>query len=164
MDTLKTDAESFKIGLIAGVYEVSDVIRWADSEIVRLDKPPLVLIDLAMMSKARGVEVINQLDLIPGEVDKTQAIQKFLGQMYFVLMEDSSKGFEFARGLYRLYVELDYKVAENFHFMAFMDDSYESAIHKIWGTEEEVYEEFLEFLKPFAEMSGQSSLPQRNFL
>jgi hypothetical protein len=151
MGSLKTKAEELRIGLIAGVYEVADVIQWADSEIVQLEKPPLALLDLAMMSKAKAFEVVSQLNLIPGEVDTFFITRRLLGKMYFTLKEHPEEGWKLSKYLYRLYVDLGTEVTADLQFMAIMDDAYELAIHNIWGTEREVYQELLECLKPFAE-------------
>lgn len=149
MDDLKTKAEELRIGLIAGVYKVSDVIHWADSAIIRLEKPPLALIDLAMMSKAKDFEVVSQLALIPGEVDQLLMLRKFLGRMYFTLKDYPERGWQLSKHLYRIYADLNYEVPKDLLFMATMDDAYKQAIHKIWGTEEEVYQQFLKCLISF---------------
>jgi hypothetical protein len=151
MNDLKTKAEELRIGLMGGAYEVADVIEWADSEIVRLEKPPLALLDLAMMGKAKDFEVANQLKLIPGEVDTFLMTRRLLGKMYFTLKEHLEEGWKLSRYLYRLYVDLGNEVPSDLHFMAVMDDAYELAIHNIWGKEKEVHQEFLERLLPFTE-------------
>ncbi len=149
MDNLKTKAEELRIGLIAGVYEVADVIQWANSEIVQLEKPPLPLLDLAMMGKAKSYEVEAQLILIPGEADSFDAMRKVLAKMYSFVKMKPEMGIGCAGTLYEFYIDHMNQIPKDLERLREFDEAY--YVSKRWGGEEEVLANFLDFLKPFAE-------------
>jgi hypothetical protein len=158
MNKLKTDAEVLKVGFIVGVYEVADVIKWADKEIERLDKPPLALIDLAMMSKAHRDEIKNQLAILSNDSDPLTAIREVLGKLYFTLLDNPTFAPKPAKGLYNLAEKFDFKLPEDIQSMSDFDYSFDLVRGDDYHIRR-VTQEFLDFLKPFAEINSESSLP-----
>jgi hypothetical protein len=61
MDTAPQPCFSLRTAAIdAGVLRLSDLVAWADREILRLDAPPMWLLDLSLATDARGLDVAWQ--------------------------------------------------------------------------------------------------------
>ncbi|MBK3493607.1 hypothetical protein JFL43_01720 [Viridibacillus sp. YIM B01967] len=78
---LKLNAEVYRIGLNIGLFSISDIVKWADKVIDKLNVPPYEFIELAMSSKETPAEVNLKLMEIEGDVDKDLSIHIVLGLM-----------------------------------------------------------------------------------
>jgi hypothetical protein len=61
MIPLSRDAAELAIGFRLGLVPQSEVVSWADSVIARMADPPIAAVDLALMGKAHGQDVLNNL-------------------------------------------------------------------------------------------------------
>jgi len=165
LDDTKERAEYFRFGLMLGVHTVSDVVRWADSEIKRQVKPPYIFIELSLMEHSSPKDVRTKLNKFPGSVDKSKILRKILpkllGHMYFLLSHHPEYGPTLANNLYQIYVELDqelgyFSLPQELYPMLALDDQYSLAQQGTYGTEQEVLQDFLAFLKPYAETLNES--------
>ena len=164
LNDIKEKAEYFRLGLMLGVYTVSDVVRWADSEIQRQDKLPYIFIKLSLMERSGPKDVRAKLNEFPGCVDKFKVLRKILpkllGPMYLQLSHHPEYGPTLANNLYQVYLELDqefghFSLPEDLYPMLVLDDQYLYA-QQGTGTEQEVLQDFLVFLKPYAEALNES--------
>jgi hypothetical protein len=68
--SLKDQAEFFALALESGLKTVPEVIAWADENITQLETPPHWLLELSLMGKAKGQDVIFALHDVAGLADK----------------------------------------------------------------------------------------------
>lgn len=165
LDETKEKAEYFKFGLMLGLHTVSDVVHWADSEIKRKLKSPYIFIELSLMEHSSPKDVRTKLNEFPGSEDKSRILRKILpkllGHMYLLLSHHPEYGPTLANNLYQIYIELDqefghFSLPQELYPMLALDDQYLLAQQGTYGTEEEVLQDFLAFLKPYAETLNES--------
>jgi hypothetical protein len=77
--TLKDQAEFFALALESGLKTVPDVIAWADENIAQLETPPLWLLELSLLSKARGQDVVHALRQAEGTSDPPRVVSLWFG-------------------------------------------------------------------------------------
>jgi hypothetical protein len=76
--TLKDQAEFFARALESGLKTVSEVIAWADENIMQLETPPIWLLELSLMGKVKTQDVVNMLRQADGVVDEAKVSQAYL--------------------------------------------------------------------------------------
>jgi hypothetical protein len=70
--TLKDQAEFLAQALESGLKTVPEVIAWADENIMQLETPPHWLLELSLMGKAKGQDVVHVLREADGVADERQ--------------------------------------------------------------------------------------------
>jgi len=66
-----------------GLFDASEVIAWADSQIVEADTPPIELIDVSLAAKRSNYDVLKLLREIPGSGDFVSAAHRALGLLRY---------------------------------------------------------------------------------
>jgi hypothetical protein len=105
---VKKEAESLRLGLLAGVVSVTDVISWADSAIAAADKPHISLIEIALSVGGRAEDIARQLEMVPGHVDPLEAFRNLLSKFASELDAHPENAWEIARRLYQLASQSDW--------------------------------------------------------
>ena len=82
---LKTEAETLRLGLVAGCATISDVVAWADDIITRDTTPVPVLCDLSLSARQPLDDVIGLLGTVPGQsapyAGARALLQRFLARV-----------------------------------------------------------------------------------
>lgn len=79
LPTLREEAETLRLGLLAGLTQPEGVIVWADRVIAELDEPPIEVIDLALAGNSTIDELRHLLEQVPGPADLARAAHRHLG-------------------------------------------------------------------------------------
>ncbi len=151
MENLNQKAAFYQIGLQIGVHTITDVIKWVDTEISKSDSPNELLLELSLMKDSNIHDVLHKLNKLSSSSDTIKALCFVLAAMYPVLKSNAEYGPIFARGLEQMCIELNYNVPDDLSPMYGISDEYSLAKQGTYGTEEEVYKGFLNFLEPFSE-------------
>ena len=149
MDSMKAQTAYLRVALQLGVHTVKEVIHWSDTEIARLEEPPLALIDLALLEKANPLDVLSKLSELSAGIPALSVLREVLGQAHEELLRQPSLGPILARGLYQIFVESGYKVPEDLAPMITFEDRYDLAREGTHGTEEDVLRDLIELTAEF---------------
>ena len=128
---LKAEAESLRLGLLAGVVSVGEVIRWADSAIVAMDQPEVSIIDVALSVGRSPDFVARQLESVPGNVDHVDALRSLLASFLVELEAEPEHAWDIARRLYRLAASVDWPESLLGHEPYSLDDAFDLAAQDI---------------------------------
>ena len=149
MDELKDKAAYYRIGLETGVFTITEVIKWADSEITKSESPDELLIDISLMEDANPHDVLSKLKELSISANNLNALRKILSKMYPILKSKPHYSPSFARRLYQIFIEFNYNIPDDLNHIGMFDDEYSLALQGIYDTERNESDRFLEFLKPF---------------
>ncbi len=147
MEAMKAQAAYLRVALQLGVHTVSDVIRWADTEIARLEEPPFALIELALLENGNPLDVMSKLHELSAGRSALSVLRRVLGQAHEELVRHRESGPNLAHGLYQIYVESGYQVPDDLALMIGFDDRFALARQGIYETEEEVLRDLIEFTR-----------------
>jgi hypothetical protein len=99
---LKDQAEFFARTIETDLQTVSNVIAWVDENIMQLEQPPIWLLELSSMGRARRVDVLQALRNVEGVADETLVVRAFFG----LILERVQKGIlspkKMSKFLYRM--------------------------------------------------------------
>jgi hypothetical protein len=79
---MREEAETLRLGLLAGLTQPEEVIAWADRVITELEVPPIELIDIALATGRPSHELLRMLRLLPGPADLALAAHHYLGLIH----------------------------------------------------------------------------------
>jgi hypothetical protein len=99
--TLKDQAEFLARALESGLKTVPEVIAWADENIMRLESPPHWLLELSMMGKAKGQDVVQALHGVAGIANETSILRAFFSLILEKIRSTEMSVEESCRILYR---------------------------------------------------------------
>jgi hypothetical protein len=139
--TLNDQAEFFARALESDLKTVLEVIAWADENITQLETPPIWLLELSLMGRAKGQDVLHVLRSVGGVVDERQVC--------FVLMLEAVRlgrrtGYEAVRFLRWQNIELPEDV---YWKLASFDAYYEDWLEFNASRVSEIDREFMAFLE-----------------
>jgi hypothetical protein len=124
--SLKDQAEFFARALESGLKTVSEVVVWADENILQLESPPHWLLELSLMEKAKGQDVVHVLREADGVVDERKIYQVVFGLLLEAVQLGRRTGYEAVRFLRWQNIELSedvyWKLAS---FDAYYEDWFE---------------------------------------
>ncbi|MBC3492374.1 hypothetical protein [Pseudomonas taiwanensis] len=132
------------------VLEVSDIVQWADNQIIAQENPAYELIELALMSDSNRYDTASQLlrvgtpALSPAEV-----LPFVLAKAHKKLLVNPGYGRVLAEGLYQSWVRSNYDFADALGLCSYFDDAYSLAESGIVGTVDQLNRELLEFTAQF---------------
>lgn len=81
MSNIKEKAEVFRLGLIIGIFEVKEVVAWADEVIAAEADPEFAIIDVSMAGDASNGTMASHLSKVSGDADS----QKVFGALCGIL-------------------------------------------------------------------------------
>ncbi len=97
----KRDAELLRLGLITGTHTVADAVAWADRVIAADPHPDIEVIDVAMATRRRPVEVASLLGRVRGDVDPALVARQWLAALHAEVVAVPRKAQEVATLIYR---------------------------------------------------------------
>ncbi|MED1382498.1 hypothetical protein COL41_26540 [Bacillus mycoides] len=91
MVNIKIIAEVLRIGLQIGLFSKTEVIKWADHTIETLDRPSIEIIEVALSSNDKLVDIVSKLKNIKGTYDKELPVKIILGLLWekFMINEEN---------------------------------------------------------------------------
>jgi hypothetical protein len=98
----RTEAESIRAGIIAGVQTVKDAVAWADSAISEETSPHPSIIEIALSGNRRPQDVISLLSEVPGTFDRIDVYHRLLRTMLQELDKRPTTAEAIAKSLYRV--------------------------------------------------------------
>lgn len=153
--THKDVAEFLRLGLIAGVCDVSSVVAWADSVITETEKPPFAFLDLSTSGEEPSSSVQSFLRGIPGDLTPELSARMLLGHCHRVM---KARPFSLSEAFPELLVRL-YRMADSNNFpdritsnLIEMEDGFSLARdqnYEVYGTMRDVEVNFIAFLSEF---------------
>ncbi|MET4560231.1 ribosomal protein L31 [Lysinibacillus parviboronicapiens] len=149
---IKVIAEVYRLGLAIGYHSVQDVIRWADTIIEQLDKPPYEIIEISLSSKEKLVDVCSKLHMFYGgsNNDLPSKIILALLNKYFLSPSNTSDIFSMLSRL-NDYVQLDERNEWITGHLFYLSDAYYLAEQNIYGSLQEVNNDLKKFLMQFVD-------------
>ncbi len=141
-DTEARKAACLRLSLQLEVTTVSEVVQWADSQIVFHDQPVIQLLDLSLMEDANPIDVMDKLGELADPITPIDVVDAVLADAHAVLLEDVTFGRTLAKGLYYFWVEAGYP--KELDECAGLDDGYALADQGIW-TEKAALSRLLDF-------------------
>lgn len=149
MEAMKAQAAYLRVALQLRVHTVSDVIRWADTEIARLEEPPFALIELALLGDGNPLDVVSKLYELSAGAPALSVLPRVLGQAHEQLVRHPELGPILARDLYQIYVESGYQIPDDLAPMIGFDDRFALAREGTYETEEQVLRDLIEFTRKY---------------
>lgn len=91
MVNIKIIAEVFRIGLQIGLFSKTEVIEWADHTIETLDSPSIEIIEVALSSNDKLVDIVSKLKNVKGTYDQELPVKIILGLLWekFMINEEN---------------------------------------------------------------------------
>jgi len=144
---MKEQAEFYKAALLLGMVQIKDVIAWCDSIIMAEETPDIAIIE-ASISGSKGVNAVaDALSAVKGEFDKRAVTKRIFGSMYDLVNQDRKQAPKVARQLYHMAIDNDVPSDEAEPEMWYFWDAIDLAIDGVYGHEEKLIDEMLQFLK-----------------
>jgi hypothetical protein len=142
----KEQVEILRILLEGGFIKIEDVVSWADSIIAREANPDIEIIEIALSSKSTFTDFLTRIRNVKGEFNQEIVVRKALKEVYELLERKPELGSKVAGWLYHLMTKG--KIIQNeFGDEPYaLDDAFELAQKKIWGTEEEALRRVKDYL------------------
>lgn len=150
-----TTAYEFLLSLEAGVIDHSEIIRWADENIVS-DKYDDNIANICMATHKTAKELASLLQAVASDEDKWAGARRMLGRMHDALLRKPERLHEFTHFLERLWIRSGYEIPEDFSFIIGLEDDYQLAEEGHWTSLEEVRKKLLVNLARF---QSQGSIP-----
>lgn len=153
MNKIKEQAEIYRIGLMLGIFKVSDVLAWCDSIIMAKSSPDIAIIETTMAGSKGINAVIHALSEVSGEFDKQSVVKQILGVMYYLLNQDRKQAPHIARCLYSMAMYNDAPGENAEADMWRFWDAIDLALDGYYGDVEELTDELLKFLEKYSVVS-----------
>jgi hypothetical protein len=99
--TLKDQAEFLARALESGLKTVPEVIAWADENIMQLESPPYWLLELSLMRKVKGQDVVHALYGVAGVANEPLILRAFFSLILEKIRSGDMSVEETCRILYR---------------------------------------------------------------
>ncbi|PFX61681.1 hypothetical protein COE81_19650 [Bacillus wiedmannii] len=150
MVNIKIIAEVFRIGLQIGLFSKTEVIEWADHTIETLDSPSIEIIEVALSSNDKLVDIVSKLKNIKGTYDKKLPVKIILGLLWkeFMINEKSVLKIQpFISDLIHniCFEGFDYVDEQLYNF----NEEIKLAADNIYGNLEDISQEIKSFLSPY---------------
>jgi hypothetical protein len=146
MTLRREEAARLRLGLQLGLTSVSDIVKWADAQIVSIVEPEIQLLDLSLMKNANPNDVMGKLGELANPILPLDVIDTVLADAHEALLDDPAFGRSLARNLYYFWVENGYP--DEFGECAAFDDEYALADQGI-GTVDGALGRLMEFTGGF---------------
>lgn len=130
-------AALFSDGLQLGLYEVRDVVQWADQILACSENSPYELIEFSLLGSDVH-DAIVKLREFSAVISVAETLPVLLSVANKRLQRDSEFGPRLAEALYHIYIQHSSILPESFSFCGYFDDAYSLASSKTFGTEENV--------------------------
>jgi hypothetical protein len=132
------------------VLEVSDIVQWADDQIIARENPAYELIELALMSDSNRYDTASQLLRIgTPSLSRAEVLPYVLAKAHEQLLIDSDFGKVLAEGLYQSWFRSNYDFPDALSLCGYFEDAYSLAESGIVGTVDQINRELLEFTAQF---------------
>ena len=141
--TIKNEAARLVLLLDVGVVTDAEVIAWADSLIVQIDKPSGMLIDLSL---AKGGGIRDALSSLAEGVDVWPTVGWAMPALIDYVTKHREKAVTVASAFYHIAVEQRYEVPAKYGFFNSAEDDFALAEEGVFVFEE-VYARFLEDMR-----------------
>jgi len=146
---IKLSAEVYRIGVLIGLLNIQDVIKWADNVIEQCDTPPYEIIELSFSAKEKLEDITLRLMEIRGDFDDNDLSPKvILGLLnqYLNTPEDIANVIEKLDKLIEYLPDSYEGIEMEIHFLT---DGFYLAEENIYGDLKEVHSNLKEFLIRF---------------
>ena len=138
----KETAKAFSEALPLKVISLEEIISWADSIIIEDEKPPVQIIELAtVLNKSDALSLLNEFSI---KADEEISIRIFFGLCFKALKNGSADYSEVAERLY--FWSMEETDLKGFGELGSFWDALDLARDRIYGNENQVKREMLEFL------------------
>ena len=133
-----------------GVLEVSDIVQWADDQIIAREQPAYELIELALMSDSNWYDVASQLLRVgTPSLSRAEVLPYLLAKAHEKLLVDPDFGKILAQGLYQSWSRSNGDFPDTLSLCGYFDDAYSLAESGVVGTVDQINHELLEFTSQF---------------
>jgi len=130
--------------------EVSDIVQWADDQIIARENPAYELIELALMRDSNRYDVANQLLRVETpSLSSAEVLPNVLAKAHEKLFGDPDFGKVLAEGLYQSWSRSNHNFPDALSLCGYFVDAYSLAESGIVGTVDQVNRELLEFTAQF---------------
>jgi hypothetical protein len=143
----KEQAEIFRYLLASGFIKIEDVISWADSIIEQEKEPDYEIIEISLAGRKSLSDVLSLLKNVKGKYNQIIVIRKAMSKVLLLLELKPKLGFDVSLWLHKLMMSEELNEDEFGVEPFILDDAFEMAQKKIWGTEEDALIELKEYLQ-----------------
>lgn len=149
-DPMSAEVAYLNDALDLHVLEVSDIVRWADQEIINQANPSYELIELALMGQSSRFDTANQLlRVATPTMGRAEVMPYVLAAAHEKLLDDPGFGKILAEGMYRFWIKAHCNFPDALSLCGYFDDAYSLAESGTFGTIEQIDRELLEFTAGF---------------
>ncbi|MGY2173445.1 hypothetical protein [Pseudomonas gingeri] len=132
------------------VLEVSDIVQWADNQIIAQENLAYELIELALMSDSSRYDTASQLLRVgTPSLSRAEVLPYVLAKAHEQLLVDPDFGKVLAEGLYQSWFQSNYDFPDALSLCGYFEDAYSLAESGIVGTVDQINRELLEFTARF---------------
>lgn len=154
MVNIKVIAEVLRIGLQIGLFSKTEVIKWADHTIETLDSPSIEIIEVALSSNDKLVDIVSKLKNIEGTYDKKLPVKIILGLLWKDFMINEENVLKIQSYISDLIHNnccegFDYVDEQLYNF----NEEVKLAAENIYGNLEDISQEIKSFLSPYEDYS-----------
>ncbi|MCD5997317.1 hypothetical protein KDX38_27550 [Pseudomonas sp. CDFA 602] len=141
------------------VLEVSDIVQWADDQILARENPAYELIELALMSDSNRYDTSSQLLRVgTPSLSRAEVLPYVLAKAHEQLLVNPDFGKVLAEGLYQSWYRSNYDFPDALRLCGYFEDAYSLAESGTVGTVDQIYRELLEFTARFQDCNGFESV------
>lgn len=144
---MKEQAEFYRVALISGLVEVSEVIAWCDSVIMAEESPDVAIIEASLFGSQGKYHVAEALSEAAGDCNSQQVRSRIFRLMHDLVVHDRKQALRVAWLLYRMALDNGGPHEENEPEMWHFYDAIDLAAEGIYGDEQKLIDEMLEFLE-----------------
>lgn len=144
---MKEQAEFYRVALLLGIIQIENAIAWCDSIIMKEESPDIAIIEASISGSKGATAVADALSEVKGEFDKRIVTKRIFGSMYDLVSQDRKQALKVARLLYHMAIDSDLPDEEVEPEMWYFDDAIYLARDRVYGDEEKVIDEMLQFLR-----------------
>ncbi|CRM55215.1 hypothetical protein [Pseudomonas sp. 31 R 17] len=132
------------------VLEDSDIVQWADDQIIARENPAYELIELALMKDSNRYDVASQLLRIgTPSLSRAEVLPYVLAKAHEQLLVGPDFGKVLSEGLYQSWSRSNYDFPDALSLCGYFEDAYSLAESGIVGTVDQINRELLEFTAQF---------------
>ncbi|PFB06884.1 hypothetical protein CN324_13995 [Bacillus anthracis] len=154
MVNIKVIAEVLRIGLQIGLFSKTEVIKWADHTIETLDSPSIEIIEVALSSNDKLVDIVSKLKNIKGTYDKKLPVKIIMGLLWKEFMINEENVLKIQPYISDL---IHNNCCEGFNYvdeqLYNFNEEVKLAADNIYGTLEDISQEIKSFLSPYEDYS-----------
>ena len=154
MVNIKVIAEVLRIGLQIGLFSKTEVIKCADHTIETLDSPSIEIIEVALSSNDKLVDIVSKLKNIKGTYDKKLSVKIIMGLLWKEFMINEENVLKIQPYISDL---IHNNCCEGFNYvdeqLYNFNEEVKLAADNIYGTLEDISQEIKSFLSPYEDYS-----------